>query len=345
MNLADICAWLASVDIYNYQVDEDGKVNVFSSVVLSNLKLTHIPVQFGVVYGNFDVSHNRLKSLDGCPSEIWGDFLGDWNQLNTLVGGPKHVAGYYSVSHNKLTSLDGCAQLPHSLDCSFNQLMDLVGGPLLVISDYVCSNNFLTTLEGVAHTVPGTLNFSNNMVVSLTGSPEVVGWDFNGQGNRLANLLGGPRRVNGTYNVAYNLLTRLTGAPRRVGGFNCSNNQNLGSLMGGPLVTDHGNYDASSCRIKDLVGGPVWIAGAFLLFDNLLVTLDDEVRCIREYVDVSGNKDLRSVECPYWVVMDCIHHPSMEIIERNWALHSKSLLLAGLDLSTDSSPGKRERLI
>jgi hypothetical protein len=50
-------------------VNVNGNVNIWESY--HQYKIT-LPIRFGVVTGYFDISDNRLLSLEGCP-EIVGD--------------------------------------------------------------------------------------------------------------------------------------------------------------------------------------------------------------------------------------------------------------------------------
>ena len=58
------------IDKDNYKKYIGKKVNVNGDVDLSFLRLKKIPIIFGIVKGNFDCSHNKLITLDGCPSMV-----------------------------------------------------------------------------------------------------------------------------------------------------------------------------------------------------------------------------------------------------------------------------------
>ena len=60
------------------------------------------PSQVG---GNFNCNNNRLTSLEGCPSQIGGDFYCSSNKLTSLEGCPSQVGGNFWCHENKLTSL------------------------------------------------------------------------------------------------------------------------------------------------------------------------------------------------------------------------------------------------
>jgi len=55
-------------------LNEDGEVDVDSSVNMIEMQLTEIPVKFGRVEGHFDCSHNNLTTLKNCPDFVGGCF-------------------------------------------------------------------------------------------------------------------------------------------------------------------------------------------------------------------------------------------------------------------------------
>lgn len=65
-------AWLDKMGIERYTIHSNLTVDCASTVNLSSQKLDHIPVQFGVVRGIFNVNFNALTSLNGAPSKCGG---------------------------------------------------------------------------------------------------------------------------------------------------------------------------------------------------------------------------------------------------------------------------------
>jgi len=110
--------------VSDYQINKDGTVDFFGHVLFDmalfedlykNEKFPHfpntLPIKFGTVDGDFDIKRLRLKSLDGCPTDITGVFNASYNIFPDLKGGPRRVAGDYYVSYNpELKSLDGMAE-------------------------------------------------------------------------------------------------------------------------------------------------------------------------------------------------------------------------------------------
>lgn len=141
-NREEIIKWLDSMGIEKYKVNADLTVDTKASVSLLNKKLDIIPVQFGIVDGDFRVDGNNLKSLAGAPKKVGGGFYALRNKLTSLKGAPKTVGGVFDVSYNKLT--------------------DLTDSPQIVGYNFNITNNKLTSLKGAPKTVGGDFNVSDN---------------------------------------------------------------------------------------------------------------------------------------------------------------------------------------
>lgn len=81
---------------YEYK---DGVVNVDGGVDFSSENLTSIPVQFGIVTGNFWSNNNKLISLKGFPYEV-NSFDCSQNQLTTLEYAPTKINAYAYIMIN-----------------------------------------------------------------------------------------------------------------------------------------------------------------------------------------------------------------------------------------------------
>ncbi len=166
--------WLKQKTKSDFNVDENGLVNVDGDVNISNQRLNEIPVKFGVVKGDFYCHRNNLTSLEGVPREVKGDFYCDDNyNLTSLVGAPREVKGDFSCSYNNLISLVGAPKEVGYFTCSHNpNLTSLVGAPS-VCSFFNCSYNNLTSLVG-APKETGHFDCSYNNLTSLVGAPSIV---------------------------------------------------------------------------------------------------------------------------------------------------------------------------
>ena len=162
-------------------------------------------VKFGVVTEKFICSYNSLKSLEGAPQKVGGNFNCNNNSLTSLVGAPRKVGGGFDCDNNSLTSLEGAPQdVGENFNCSDNKLTSLVGAPQEVGGGFRCYDNKLT---------------------SLVGAPQKVGGGFDCDNNSLTSLVGAPQDVGGGFSCLNNSLTSLEGAPQKVGwSFYCSNN-------------------------------------------------------------------------------------------------------------------------
>lgn len=154
-------------NIENFQINNDGTVDVLGDVDLSGQNLDKLPLKFRVVRGNFDVRKNCLTSLYKCPETITGDLFCQFNFLTSLRFGPKILCGRYF--------------------CSYNQITSLVGIPKNFLNDIICNNNALTTLHGAPNVVRN-IDISFNNLNNLKFLPNVILEDLTCRGNMLNNL-------------------------------------------------------------------------------------------------------------------------------------------------------------
>lgn len=105
----DVSSELKSICL-NYGIKDfhiqDDFINVDGDVDLRYKNLTKLPLNFGIVYGNFDCSSNRLETLEGSPRRVDGNFDCQYNRLESLKGIPDFIGGYLRCSHNNLESLE-----------------------------------------------------------------------------------------------------------------------------------------------------------------------------------------------------------------------------------------------
>jgi hypothetical protein len=125
-------------------------VDVSGTVDLDGKGLTELPFQFGIVSDDFDCSHNRLASLEGCPREVSRDFNCSDNRLTSLEGAPEKVSRDFNCSDNQLTSLEGAPEkISGNFYCSYNQFTSLEGAPREVGEDFVCSADYLIDVSAL----------------------------------------------------------------------------------------------------------------------------------------------------------------------------------------------------
>ncbi len=138
--------WLAEMGIIDYTVGDDLVVNVAGDVNISNKNLTMIPVQFGVLDGDFNCSFNRLTTLIGAP-ESCRIFDCYNNRLTSLIGGPVSCLTI-DCSDNEITGLTGAPKTCDFFYCSHNQIISLNGAPDCC-QEMDCSDNHLSSLAGM----------------------------------------------------------------------------------------------------------------------------------------------------------------------------------------------------
>ena len=128
--------------IKNYNINEDGSIDVDGVVFLSSFRLLKLPLKFRNVTDDFDCSNNRLTTLEGCPEKVGGSFDCDKNNLTSLEGAPKSVSGHFWCDINKLTSLKGCPELVGGyFDCRNNEIRTFEYLPLSIGGKFYCYDN------------------------------------------------------------------------------------------------------------------------------------------------------------------------------------------------------------
>ena len=133
--------------IKNYTINPDGSVDVRDSVRLYDLDLEKIPFKFGKISSYFDVSKNKLTSLENFPKEIYTDIMIYENKLTSLVGLPEIINDIICCSDNKLTSLEGLPMEVKGLYCSNNKITTLKGAPIIINGDFDLRNNPLSIID------------------------------------------------------------------------------------------------------------------------------------------------------------------------------------------------------
>jgi len=103
--IKDLCS---KYDIENYQIRDDGSIDVDGDVDLYNLgDLKQLPLTFNEV-GYFDCVSNNLTTLEGVPKKVHGNFRCGFNKLTSLEYSPEIVEGIFRCEFNShITSLEG----------------------------------------------------------------------------------------------------------------------------------------------------------------------------------------------------------------------------------------------
>jgi hypothetical protein len=84
-------------------INKEGKIDVSIGLTLTRWVTKEIPnfIQFGVIHGDFDISHCNLTTLRGCPERVFGNFSCSGNDLTSLKYSPQEVKYTYDCRNNK----------------------------------------------------------------------------------------------------------------------------------------------------------------------------------------------------------------------------------------------------
>ena len=96
--------WLEEMDIKNWVINEDYKINIKGNLFLSLKTTKEFPsfIQFKNVFGDFFINGNKFISLRGCPYYIQGDFSCWNNNLDSLEYAPSYVEGFFACDQNRI---------------------------------------------------------------------------------------------------------------------------------------------------------------------------------------------------------------------------------------------------
>ena len=122
--------WLIKVAGANhgyFKINKDLSVDI-DHVMLGNLNLDYIPVQFRKV-NNFFCEKNNLTSLKGCPLEVNSLSIYD-NKLTSLEYCPKEVNNLY-CNNNEITSFDYAPLIKQEFDFSKNRINTIKNFPFV----------------------------------------------------------------------------------------------------------------------------------------------------------------------------------------------------------------------
>ena len=144
--------WLEEFEISQYTINDNLTVDVNDHVDISYCDLKKIPIQFGVINGSFNCSHNKLTTLKGAPQDLVNMYC-EKNRLTNLEGAPAKIHNTLDVSDNEITSLTGVSkEIGHCLSINKNKLSTLVElSNCMLEASLMANNNQLTNLSGLPH--------------------------------------------------------------------------------------------------------------------------------------------------------------------------------------------------
>ena len=205
--------------IQDYEIDEDGFVNVpaFNGDVVIEFGGEELPIQFVRLDVGLDLVAPNLTSLHGFPQTILGHLQLRGCKIKSLEGLPKSIGGDFRCYHlNKLTTLKGG---PSKVEGSFvivgSKIESLEGGPIYVGHNYSVIKTLIKNLKGSPKVIGNDLQLDQTPLTSLEGCTKIIDGFFDCEKNFLTDLIGGPEEVYG-FNIDQNRITSLDGFPKIV---------------------------------------------------------------------------------------------------------------------------------
>ena len=167
---SDIMAWINkytssfNVRISNTQ-NSDGKYVVNADGVtfkVSVNKLTNGMFVWGYIKNDFICDGLHIKSLNGSPKSVGGNFNCCHTLITTLEGAPDRVGCVFDCSEcERLISLKGSPKYVWLFDCSRTQIASLEGAPEEIIDDFYCDDTKLTSLKYLPKNLGGVIHYFN----------------------------------------------------------------------------------------------------------------------------------------------------------------------------------------
>jgi len=88
-----------------YNINTDGTIDVNENVDIRWNNLIKLPLKFNKVNGFF-ACRNNLKTLEGSPVEVNGNFSFYHNKLTSFQFAPKIIRGYFDCRCNKIKTFE-----------------------------------------------------------------------------------------------------------------------------------------------------------------------------------------------------------------------------------------------
>jgi hypothetical protein len=188
-DIEKIKRWLKKNGVKAYTVDEDLIVNVQDKYIAIK-PISYLPINFGIVDGDMNISNGGLKSLEGSPKHVRGNFICKNNKITNLTGCPETIDGSFDISYNSLTDIEnGPKQVGKGYFCNNNQLTSLLGSPKTIMGSFHCNQNLLTGLQDGPQDVKMSYFCDNNPnLSSFEGLTLTIGKSFNCENSPLTSL-------------------------------------------------------------------------------------------------------------------------------------------------------------
>ena len=183
----------SSINLMNYfnidgkiEYHDDGSISVAGGIILTDNSITHLPVKFRKVSGNFHCDYTNLTSLEGSPQEVGEYFSCESTKITSLNGSPKKVGGIFWCNHTKIASLEGGPKKVGKVYCNDTKITSLDGAPESVSGYFYCNNTpfykqFLidenTQISAVKYLPRNFIELLNNVDIKITQSVQIVAVD------------------------------------------------------------------------------------------------------------------------------------------------------------------------
>ena len=161
-------------------LDREGDLFLGEFLRKNFIKDGRLTVKFKRWDGDFILSdwghYTPIKSLEGCPEIVNGDFRADRCGLTSLKGAPRVVTGEFCCCENRLTSLEGGPEKVGSYTVTSPIVTSFVGSPKTVKRTFrFAGGRGITSLEGVPRKMTSFIFVNGPATIeSLEGLPEGV---------------------------------------------------------------------------------------------------------------------------------------------------------------------------
>ncbi len=156
----EIEIWLNQMEIIDYTINDDLTVDVDGNVDLKVKGLHEIPIQFGIVNGNFSLWNNKLMSLKGCPTIVNGYFDCCNNKLKSLQYCPKEISDIFVYHGNQIENFEYFPNLVKTFSAYDSDIKTLKGLKIQVTDQFVheCTSkeNVIPEFEAFYKNHPGS---------------------------------------------------------------------------------------------------------------------------------------------------------------------------------------------
>jgi len=116
---------LLHMGVKDFKIREDKTVDLVNNTTCNpSYSTKELMVQFGECHGNFQMTHNMLTTLKGCPTHVYGEFNVSNTQITSFAYAPTFVETNFIAMncrnlnslhdiHKQVKHIGGCFYLAH----------------------------------------------------------------------------------------------------------------------------------------------------------------------------------------------------------------------------------------